>query len=128
MRFRTAQSLAAEYKRDHQMYYLEFNGGGSENCKGQAILCSRLKMSMGSVNVYLSKGGGSFTVKRMNPSTGELDILTVTRGPTPITPQQQAKLDAPPKRRGRPPNESALRAEPEDKFDWQEWRKTHPKL
>lgn len=100
---RTPTSLAAEYRRTHQEYSLDYNGGGSEHVIGSAALAKRLHLKELSMTVYLSKGKGTFVVHATNPITGEPDLLYVTRLPKPVPPSYAPPKPKSTKRLGRPP-------------------------
>jgi len=85
--------LARQAQVKSQIYRLEWRGGEVSEVQGWEAICALLGMRRTTLQVYLGKGGGSFQRLATNPTTGEQDILIVTR-------VQQTKE---PKRRGRPP-------------------------
>jgi hypothetical protein len=85
--------LARQEQVKSQIYRVEWRGGEVSEVQGWEAICALLGMRRTTLQVYLGKGGGSFQRLATNPTTGEQDILIVTR-------VQQTKE---PKRRGRPP-------------------------
>jgi hypothetical protein len=81
-----------------QIYRVEWRGGEVSEVQGWEVICALLGMRRTTLQVYLSKGGGSFQRLATNPTTGEQDILIVTR----------VKQVKEPKRRGRPPKAASV--------------------
>lgn len=106
----TARSAALKsyaYRSTHREYYFAWRGGGSVTVVGEANAAQRLRISVASLRVYLSQGKTWLTP---SPLTGEPDVMSVTKGPTPQDPSKTtastyrpAKHTGVQPKRGRPP-------------------------
>lgn len=71
--------LNKKQEREAQPFILSWRGGGSEQITGWEALAKRLCLGESSIHTYLSNGRGEFCVKRTNPLTGEIDVVSVCR-------------------------------------------------
>lgn len=101
----THSLLKARQKRaelvNAQRFQLSWRGSGESEILPLKALPAVLDLRIQSIRSYLATGHGTFTLERNSPTTGELDILTVTKLASPAKPKP---------RRGRPPK--ANRADP----------------
>lgn len=95
-----ASKQAAKRRRQAQVFVFAWRSSEQEYVTSWAAAAERLNISEKSLAVYLSKGRGVFVSNRVNPLTGELDILNVSRASPDNVP--------PIKRRGRKPKQIAL--------------------
>lgn len=91
-----ARSAEVRAVRKNELFYISWRSGGEvEQVTGRDALANRLAIKSGTVDVYLSKGKGAFSLYRQNPITLERDQLNVVRA--------TVEYDTLPKRkRGRP--------------------------
>jgi hypothetical protein len=94
LKARREHSKNAKARRDATVFVLSYRGGGTARILGYTALAATLNIKEASIPVLLSKGcGGTFTLTRPNPLSGEPDVLVVARVP----------VAKPKPRRGRPP-------------------------
>ena len=98
---RQALKNATAKRRLTQPFLFNWRSAESEIVIGWAVAASLLRIKETTLGVRLSRTKNNYSMKKINPVSGEEDILTVSR----ITPEAAAK-----RLRGRP-----LKAEP----DWE---------
>lgn len=92
-----ARSAEARAVSSDELFYISWRSGGDvEEVKGRDTLAKRLTIKRGTVDVYLSKGKGTFSLNRYHPETLERDQLTVAKA-LALEEDQPAK-----RQRGRP--------------------------
>jgi transcriptional regulator with XRE-family HTH domain len=81
-RLRLAQ-LAYAKRYSQRVHILTWRSSGEpeiySGVEGFEDLAARLGVLAGTLNNYISRGHGSFSITRTNPLTGEPDVATVTR-------------------------------------------------
>lgn len=78
-RARKAHTVKATERRNRQMFQLAWRSSEPEHIVGWEQVCSRLNLKENTLRSRLSTGKGTVTLKRVNPLTGEPDMLTVSR-------------------------------------------------
>lgn len=81
----------AKERADAQLFLLNWRSGGQSEVTGFATLAALLDFKISTIRVRLSNGGGAFSIQRNNPTTGEPDILTVTRVAAPAPPAKKPR-------------------------------------
>lgn len=91
-RARQVHRAKAAERKATQRFILSWRGSEPEYVTGYSDLCARLKIKESTLRVRLSEGHGVYNLTRTNPTTGELDVLSITR----LIPAKE------PTKRGRP--------------------------
>lgn len=78
-RARAAHKTQAAKRRAAQMFELAWRSSSPEYIVGWELVAKRLGIKEATLRSRLSSGGGKYSCKRVNPVTGELDILDVRR-------------------------------------------------
>jgi hypothetical protein len=74
-----AHSQSTWRQRLTQRFLLTYSGGGTETITSWEALAKRIRLKESSIRVMLSKGKGRFSIRRLNPTIGADDMLTVAR-------------------------------------------------
>lgn len=90
-----AKQQQADARKQGEQFIVSWRAGGeTEYITGRAALAKRLKLSLNTIQLYLSRGKGTFNLVRFRPDTREKDQLVIIRA----TPEEIAK-----RKPGRPP-------------------------
>jgi O-glycosyl hydrolase len=121
---RIAKAIAAmRAKQDARSYVVTWRSSADHKIyKGfgsLTALATMLRISAGTLGNYLSRGKGSHQRKAINPTTGELDIMTITM----YDPPHKEK-----RKRGRPPKAETLAKRAEAQRYHDEWMAEHKRM
>jgi len=108
-----ARRRQAKAQRDGQEFLFTWRSTGAEIVVGYSVAAERLGMKESSLRSRLAHHRNQYHVTRVNPITGELDVLTVVR----------RQIVKPKKPRGRPPKQPKFPREPEPPLEMVAYRK-----